>query len=161
MIKAISYNSNKTNTKRQSFGATVVSPMFYNELPKESKDKVKQIAENLCHFFPLNDIYIDKSHNKDGFSYKVQQAHPITLLAHPGVFPAAIEIFKTPENVLNYIKSTVMLDLAQKRIWRIKEPTIEKEITDIKSQKAGTILATMMNEIKKFNAEQQKKNPGS
>ena len=53
------------------------------------------------------------------------------------------------------------MDISQKRLLGIKDPSVDGEITNIEDKKAGTILATMMNVINKFNMEQKKKNPGS
>ena len=161
MIKQVNLSANNIYSKKQSFGSTVVVKDYYDSLSKDSQLKIKQVVLNLNSLFPLNAVYIQKSHDNNSFSYKVQQAHPMTLLVHPNVMPHMLKYFKTAEELLNYVRLSVMMDIGQKRLLGIKAPSVEGEITNIEDKKAGTILATMMNVINKFNMEQQKKNPGS
>ena len=161
MIKQVNLSANNIYSKKQSFGSTVVVKDYYDSLSKDSQLKIKQVVLNLNSLFPLNDVYIQKSHDNNSFSYKVQQAHPMTLLVHPNVMPQMLKYFKTAEDLLNYVRLSVIMDISQKRLLGIKDPSVDGEITNIEDKKAGTILATMMNVINKFNMEQKKKNPGS
>lgn len=158
MIKPVSSTINNVSMKKQSFGATVVTKDCFDNLSKESQAKVKQLVENLNLFFPMNDIYIDKTHSRDSFSYKVQKSNPVAIFAHPEIFPYVSQYFETPEEMVTYMKTVFLMDIAHKKMYGIKEPVISKEIKNVSEKKAGTILSTMMAEIRKFNKEQKDKN---